>query len=206
MHAEQAMTAPVVTVHPETPVKEAAALLVTHGISGAPVVDADGGLVGMVTEADLIRLERTADPRSSMLRLDASEEPLPATVGQVMSREVVAVSVVTDIADVSRALLEHGIKAVPVLDGEKVVGIIARRDILRVVARRDDEIAADLRALLADDPQTYGTWSVGVKGGVATLIGPPQDAHRVYAELLSRTVAGLLAVRFVETKEQSPKA
>lgn len=200
MQAWQAMTTPVLTVHPETGVKEAAALLVKHGISGAPVVDAEGRLVGMVTEADLIRLERTADPRSSARRTDVPADPLPSSVGEVMSHDVVAVSTVTDIADVSRALLERGIKAVPVLDGERVAGIIARRDILRVVARRDEEIAADLQALLADDPRTYGTWSVGVHGGVATLIGPPQDAERTYAELLSRTVPGLLAVRFVQTR------
>lgn len=201
MHAEQAMTSPVLTVHPETPVKDAAALLVQHDISGAPVVDADGRLVGMVTEADLIRLERSPDPRSSPRRTELTHEPLPALVSQVMSHEVVAVSTVTDIADVSRVLLQHAIKAVPVLDGEHVVGIIARRDVLRIVARRDEDIAADLRALLADDPQTFGTWSVGVRGGVATLIGPPQDTRQSYAEILARTVPGLLAVRFVETKQ-----
>ncbi len=195
MRARDIMTTPVVTLRDDMSIKDAAAALLRHRISGAPVVDDADRLIGMVTEADLIRLETTPDPRTTVRRRGQVPQDVPRRVGEVMSRAVVAVDTSADVADVSRELLQHGFRALPVVDGEKPVGIIARRDILRVLARADAAIAADLQHILDTDRTTYGCWSVTVHDGVATLTGHC-DTSAVFAELVARTVPGLVGVRF----------
>lgn len=205
MRARDIMTTPVITVRDDASIKDAAALLLGHGISGAPVVDVDGHLVGMVTEADLIRLETTPDPRTTVRRRGRSPEDVPHHVAEVMSPAVVAVDASADVADVSRELLQHGFRSIPIVDGERPVGIVARRDILRVLARDDAAIAEDLQELLDSDRETYGCWQVSVHDGVATLVGSC-DTTSVFAELVARTVPGLVGVKFVSDLEQTQPA
>ncbi len=200
MRARDIMTTPVITVRDDMSIKDAAATLLRHHISGAPVVDADDRLVGMVTEADLIRLETTPDPRTTVRRRGHAPQDVPRRVAEVMSGAVVAVDTTADVADVSRELLLHGFRALPIVDGEKPVGIIARRDVLRVLARDDAAIAADLQRILDTDRNTYGCWTVRVHDGVATLTGHC-DTSVVFAELVARTVPGLLGVRFESDTE-----
>lgn len=201
MRARDIMTTPVITVRDDASIKDAAALLLRHGISGVPVVDAEGRLVGMVTEADLIRLESTPDPRTTLRRRGHSPEDVPHRVDEVMSRAVIAVDASADVTDVSRELLQHGFRSIPIVDGEQPVGIVARRDILRVLARDDAAIAADLQELLDSDRETYGCWQVSVHDGVATLVGSC-DTASLFAELVARTVPGLVGVKFVSDERQ----
>ncbi len=125
MKARDLMSYPVISVRPHLPVHDAAARLVTNGFTAAPVVTAEGAVLGMVTEGDLMRSEirPSEDPADSGVALPVSE---------VMPVGLIAVHPDDNVADVAALLLDFGVRAVPVIDeGNHLVGIITRRDILR---------------------------------------------------------------------------
>ncbi|GAA2874910.1 hypothetical protein GCM10010472_35380 [Pseudonocardia halophobica] len=123
LRADDVMTSPVVTVPADTPIAPAAALLAAHGFTAAPVVDADGRLLGVVTEADLVR---------DRFRLEGRE---PRTVDEVMSRTPLAMRPEDELTDVVSLMLDSHVRSVPIVDDGDLVGIVTRRDVLRVVAR-----------------------------------------------------------------------
>ncbi len=158
MQARDVMTANVVTVAPDTPVADIARLLLEKRISGVPVVDAGGRLVGIVSEGDLVRRlgDEEGGGRSWWLGLLATpEERAEAYVrahgrraADVMTRNVVTVSPDTPLAAVARLLEERHIKRVPVVENGRLVGIVSRADLLRALATKGPEAAsADDRAL-----------------------------------------------------------
>ena len=200
MRAKDLMTTPVVTVRPDTSIKEAAALLVDHAVSALPVVTEDEDLVGIVSEADLIPLETTPDPRSQIRRPLHRKEPTPRTVEEVMTRGVAALPEDADASQVARLMLERRVKSIPIVAGSRVVGIVARRDILKMLARSDGDIRRDVEELLDDEVLMLGRFSVDVSDGVITLIGAPDDTSRRLSELLTRSVPGVLDVEFVEVR------
>ena len=127
--AQDVMKRMVITVRPHMPVDAAAALLVAHGVTSAPVVTAEGMLRGMVSEVDLLRAQPPPDtPRST--------PESTATAADVMTPRPVTVRPTDDLADVAAVLLDRGVRAVPVVDGERLVGIVSRRDILTSIARQ----------------------------------------------------------------------
>jgi len=113
------MTRKVCTVSPEASVQEVAQLLYQERISGVPVVNADGQIIGIVTEADIIG--------------KASREGL--RVADIMSHEIIAVTEDTPINEIARLLSERKIKRVPVVSGGKLAGIVSRADIVYAVAQ-----------------------------------------------------------------------
>ena len=204
MFVGEVMTSPAVTVRDDETVQRAARLLLDHRIASMPVVDGSGALVGVVSEADLIRRRTPPDPRAHLRALPADDgEDLPATVGDVMSRRPLAVQVRSDASDASRILLDHGIKAVPVVDGQRVVGVLARRDLLRHMARDDADVRADVLALLAD-LTGGGPWEAVVHDGTVVLRGEHEPRLRRLATVLVRTVPGV--ARVVLTDEPVPGA
>lgn len=144
MQAKDVMTSPVVSVAPDTTVREIAALLLRRAISAVPVLDAGGALVGIVSEGDLVRRAETDTERrpSWWLRLfaDADEQPrdYAKSHGQraadVMTRDVVAVEESATLAEIATLLEKHRIKRVPVTRGGKVVGIVSRANLLHGLA------------------------------------------------------------------------
>ena len=147
MRARDVMTHDVVTVAPTTPVAAIADLLVTHRINGAPVVDDDGQIIGIVTAGDLLHRaadERFAEPgsvwkesfwrRTSRRASPERDRAEGRTAAEVMTREVLTVTPETDLVTVARVLLEHDIQAVPVLTRTTLSGIISRHDILAHLA------------------------------------------------------------------------
>jgi CBS domain-containing protein len=195
MRIEDVMSSPVVTVTSDSTIKQAAALLVQHGFNALPVVDG-AKLVGIVTEADLVPLESKPDPRSHILPLPADQAPVPHTVTEVMTRTVITLPPEEDAARAAHLMLERDLRSIPVAAGGRVVGMVTRRDLLRVLARHDDEIRRELVALLADElPDACVT--VAVADGIVTLgfrswLGP---RDRRMAELLANIVPGVLSVR-----------
>jgi CBS domain-containing protein len=95
-------------------------------------------------------------------------------------------------------MLDRRIKSIPVVRGRQVVGIVARRDLLEVLARRDEDIARELDALLASELGVPGTFQVAVRDGIARLTGPTDTNSRRLATLLARDVPGVVAVQFDE--------
>lgn len=196
MRVKDLMTTPVVTLRPDTPIKEAAALLVRHGISGAPVVDDHEQLIGIVSESDLMALETSPDPRSRILPQRWRRIRVPRRVEQVMTREVVSLPEGADVSDAARLMLERRVKRIPVVEAGRVVGIVSRRDVLRLLARSDAEIRAEIGELLDDEILMLGRFEAEVEGGLVTLSGPPDPRARRLAELLARSVGGVVEVRF----------
>jgi CBS domain-containing protein len=154
MNARDVMSTPVVSVHPDTPTREIARLLVDKGISAVAVVDDNGAPLGMVSEGDLIRPERAAREawRQSWLEIFAEGEPLAPELlswlhsqnhnaRAVMSAPVIAVSEDTELPEIARTLVTHRIKRVPVVRDGRITGVVARDDVLRALASSK----ADLR-------------------------------------------------------------
>ena len=197
MRVREVMSSPVVTVPSGMRLKEVAALLVTHGISAVPVVDA-GELVGILSEADLVPLELTPDPRAHLAPPADPPVDLPRVAAEAMTREVVALPEGADVADAGQLMLERRIRSIPVVRGRRVVGIVARRDLLEVLARTDEAIARDLESLLAAELGAPSPYGVTVRDGVVDLTGPPDPVGRRLATLLARGVPGVLEVRVDE--------
>ncbi|QWF85931.1 CBS domain-containing protein [Amycolatopsis sp. CA-230715] len=193
MRARDLMTAPVVTVGPGTAVKDAAKVLASHGFTALPVVDDDERLIGIVTEADLIKDRMPPDARHS----DPEWHAAAGTVGAVMSTPAIAMGAGADVAQVCQALVDGGIRAMPIVAGSTVVGIVTRGDVVRVMAREDSAIAADVRHRLA----IYGgneRWTVEVCDGVVRIIDAFDDAtDRHVATLLAEAVPGCVSAEAV---------
>ena len=147
MKARDVMSKPVVSVHPDTPLREVARLLLDKEISAVPVVDNNGTLIGMVSEGDLIRPDRAAREawRQSWLEIFAEGEPLAPELlawlqsqnhnaRAVMSAPAVTVTEDTELGEIARVLITHRIKRVPVVRDGRVNGIVARDDLLRALA------------------------------------------------------------------------
>ncbi|QIG48932.1 CBS domain-containing protein [Nordella sp. HKS 07] len=146
----------VTTIGPEASVRQAAKIMLKHGISGLPVVDDDMKIVGIITEGDLIRRselgydkiqdfgqsgEGVADPRDYVRRHSWK-------VGDVMTRDVVVVEEDGSIAKAARLLEKHNVKRLPVVRDGKLVGMISRCDLLRVIATSvPEQIAAGDEAI-----------------------------------------------------------
>jgi CBS domain-containing protein len=145
--ARQVMTAPVAYVMTETPLREIANLLLREAISGAPVLDRGGQLVGIVSEGDLIRRGPAGNGRRSWW-LDLFDDK-PAHSEQflnylkmhglrakdVMTPEVVSVNEETTVAEIAQLFETHRIKRVPVLRKGKLVGIVSRANLLQALAQ-----------------------------------------------------------------------
>lgn len=196
MRVKDLMSTPVVCVGPETPVKEVASILVERGIAAVPVVDSDECLVGIVSEADLVPLETVDDPRTHILSSGHPPVAVPGRAEEVMTRHVIALTPDADAAEAARLMIERGVKSIPVVVRDHVVGIVARRDLLRTMVRGDAEIQADVEALLRDEAFAVGRFDVRVRGGSVMLSGAGGRSERRLAELLARSVPGVLGVRF----------
>jgi CBS domain-containing protein len=165
MRTRDVMSSPVVTVAPEVHLKDVAATLVEHGINAVPVVEEGDRLVGIVTEADLLTLEAALTPGAGPGSLAAGKGP-PRTAGEVMSRSVYTLTEDTDATDAARLMLRHRLKSVPVVAGDRVVGIVARRDLLRLVARGDNDIRADLQRRLQEQVHALQRLDLQVEDGI----------------------------------------
>ena len=126
MRVREVMSSPVLCVPPNAPLKDVARVLVSHGISAVPVVDA-GELVGILSEADLIPLELAPDPRVHLAPLPEGSQMASQIASEAITWDVTARPEEADVADAGRLMLERRIKSVPVLRARRVVGIVARR-------------------------------------------------------------------------------
>jgi CBS domain-containing protein len=196
MRAQDVMSSPVVTAQPDQPVKEVAALLAERGFTAAPVVDDDGHLVGMVTEADVLRDRIPVDARTRIWQdEDIAVHPAQA-VAEVMSTPAVAVTPGTDASAIARMMLDDHVRAVPVVDGGKgVVGIVTRRDLLRAIATDDRTVLTAIQSRLA----MYGggdRWTVTVLDGAVDIVDDFDDAtDRHVAQVIAESVPGVATVQ-----------
>jgi CBS domain-containing protein len=128
MKAKDAMTSPPITVGPETPLRDVGSLLSRHRISAVPVVDAEGRLLGLLAERELITADVDAVEGSGSRSTQA---------GQVMNPNAACVQEDTDLHDVARMLVEPDVRRVLVVRDRDVLGVISRREQAQRLARLD---------------------------------------------------------------------
>lgn len=146
MRVADFMTRRVITVTPDTSILSAAQLMLEHKISGLPVVDAAGRIVGIVSEHDLLRDDGRGVDGSPWLRriierpglADEAARFRDRQVAEVMTRNPIAVTTTASLAEASRLIEERGIKRLPVVRDGKLVGIIARADLVRALAQSSE--------------------------------------------------------------------
>ena len=193
MKASEIMSHPVVTVTPTTAVRNAAAMLAERGITSMPVVDEDDHLIGIVSELDLIRDRVAHDPRRLLSRRDGDAPDPPNQVGQVMSPGAICLPDFTDAADVAQAMVENNVRAIPITDGVRVVGIVSRGDLLRTLLRDDVAIHDEVLSRLCLYAGEVDRWKVEVEEGVVNIHGRFEDDHqRHVVTTLAATVPGVV--------------
>lgn len=190
MRAQDVMSSPAVTLHPERSVRDAAKVLSANGFAAAPVVDGNGRLLGVVAEADLAgaRVRREAGAADSPAGKPA------VTVGEVMTRPAVSATPDTDVRDIARRMLADRVRTIPVVDAMGVIGVVTRRDLLKLVARDDMSIAAAVRSHLAAY-RARDHWTVSVHDGAVTIVDDLDNAtDRHVAGVIAEAVAGVRSV------------
>ncbi len=193
MIVRQVMTRDPVTVRAGTTVKTALRLLDENDISSMPVVDKRGRIHGVVSEADLIHDLVGPDQRLHEIPMTDPAPPQHAYVDELMTTHAVTVRPETDLADAVDLVTSIGIKCLPVVDADdKVVGVVSRRDVVRMLARADEDLSQEVSGLLV--AAGMPDWMVDVTEGVAEISGPSTARERRLARVLARTVPGVVAV------------
>ena len=196
MNVAAVMSRDVVTVTPSTPLKEVARLLVEHRISGLPVVDEEGAVVGVVSEADVVSKERGVSPpaRHAYQWLFGAAERDPGkrtaqTAGDAMTSPAVVIGPHASVAAAARLMVERAVNRLPVLERGALVGIVTRADLVRMFVRDDAELEREIR----EDVVRRTLWitprhlHVTVADGAVALVGEVET--RTEAELIAAYVA-----------------
>jgi CBS domain-containing protein len=224
MRASDVMTLNVITVGPETTVQQLATLLSERGISGAPVVDAAGNMIGIVSEGDLLhRAELGTEKRDERRRswwlehyaAGLAQEYVKShgrTVNDIMTRDVITVTEDTSLADVATLLETGRIKRVPVVREGKIVGIISRSNLVRALGATlaaqpsasggsDDDRAIRARLLSELGKQHWAgrVWpqDIIVSGGIVHLwFGSDEPEERQRAvRVVAENTAGVRGIQ-----------
>ena len=205
MKVKDVMTREVVTVDPQTSLKEVARLLVSRRVSGVPVVESDGTVVGVVSEADILLKERDRCGPSSLLGhlldWDENERAKYAArdAADAMTAPAVTIRRSRPVHEAAEVMLDRRVNRLPVVDEHnRLVGIVTRADLVRAFARTDDEIEREIRedVLLRTFLASPDRFTVDVNRGEVTIDGRMADAES--AELLRRLVErvpGVVQVR-----------
>jgi len=209
MRVRELMTEKVLTIGPEAPIKDVAKILVANGISGLPVCDIEGRVLGVVSEGDILYKEH--DPSEGHVGgpLGWIVDGTPNYAGYVKagaltSREAMSAPAITiapyeSVAEAARIMCERRVNRLPVVKDELLVGIVTRGDLVRAFIRTDAEIERELKEDVLErtmwiDP---GKVEIDVQHGVAALSGRLRTRSDV--ELLKRLAARVPGVVAVES-------
>ncbi|WP_410645050.1 HPP family protein [Amycolatopsis sp. lyj-346] len=132
MRAREIMTSPAFALTPAATLEEAAEMMTGHGFTTMPVVDAHGRLLGLLSEADILRTPAPPGDPDTGVMLDGG----PRTAGSVMHTQGLAVPADTEVHELARLMTDAGVRSAPVVEGGHVVGMVTFRDVLRATAGR----------------------------------------------------------------------
>ena len=217
MKAKDIMTHRVISIEPTATVLQAVRLMLQNRISGLPVVDASGNLVGIVTEGDFLRRSEMATERKrprwlefllgSGQSADNYVQSHGRKVEEVMTRDLRTATEDTPLEDVVRMMEKHRIKRLPVVRGRQVAGIISRANLLHALA----SIARDIKPVSSDDESIRAKllkeldkekWApaalvnVVVRNGIVELCGSITDERqRPALVVMAENIPGVKGVR-----------
>ena len=200
MRAREIMSTPVITAHPETPLKEVAEMLARRSITGVPVIDGQGHLVGIISESDFIR-KMEGEQRRGLLGplaevLGKTQKLQAQIASEVMTTRVVTGGPETSVRELTRLMSAHDVNRIPIVEDGRVIGIVTRADILRTFLRTDAAITVEVRWRLAHelwiDP---GRLEIATHNGVVTMAGEVDTQSDVaLAERWAAATEGVVAV------------
>jgi CBS domain-containing protein len=207
--ARDIMTAPVITARPETTVRDLAALMTTHHISGIPILTAEQELVGIVTEGDLLYKEvvpKPHEPPSIVRRLPiravvAAEEHARKAEGvrayELMTTPVMTVTETATVHEIAGVMVKYAINRVPVMRAGRLIGIVSRADVLKAFRRPDEELTEAIRESLIHDLWIdMSKVTVRVREGVVYLDGVVERKSEMdLAEKWAGMADGVVEVR-----------
>jgi len=216
MKAQDVMVRNVLTVGPDTSVADAVAMLVKHDISALPVVNPDGSLIGILSEADLLEREElgaehhypwwieSLTPASKLAERVAKAHG--KRVSEVMSTNVIFASEDTPASEIAALLETHRIKRVPIINDGKIVGIVSRSNLMQALAscklvepksKTDRSIRLELLDRLKQQQRwtDFGERNIIVQDGVVHLWGLiSSDAERKALAALAEGIPGVVSV------------
>jgi CBS domain-containing protein len=202
MKVKDAMTTDVKAVRRETSLKDVAAVLAEHGISGAPILDDEGRVIGVISEADILVKEYAELPHRGLVGLlhhreaEALATKVEArTAGEAMTEPAITIAPWELLSEAAALMIERGVNRLPVVEQDKLVGILTRADLVRAFARSDAEIASEIReealgglAFPEDLELTIDKGEVTLRGDIDTKY----DAEALPATI--RRIPGVVSV------------
>jgi CBS domain-containing protein len=215
MNVASVMTSPVITTSLDAPISDALGLMIQKGLSGLPVVDPNGVLVGILSEGDFLRRGElgTDKHRPRWIELFLSDAKLAdeyiyahgRRVSEIMSTDVACVSPADDLQTCVKLMLDRGVKRLPVIEAGKLVGILTRADLMRALVSRlpaeskdasDAQIHADIRSAFRALSWTNNrALVVAVNDGAVQLSGSVFDERTKQALIvLAENVNGVQSV------------
>jgi CBS domain-containing protein len=205
MKIRDVMVREVTTVAPETSLKDVASVLAERGISGLPVVDSGGAVVGVVSEADILVKERAGSGRRGGVLgwllgtsgVDEAAKLEARTAGEAMTSPAITVEPDRSVAYAAGVMVDRGVNRLPVVDGGELLGIVTRADLVRAFTREDGELAREIRedVVLKQFWIAPETVTVEVRRGEVRISGEVEK--KSVAELLAsfvERVPGVVAV------------
>jgi CBS domain-containing protein len=195
MKVRDVMTTEVATVDPTTSLKDVARLLARRGISGVPVVDDEGSIVGVVSEGDILVKERgTLEEPRAFLGVHRRSERMQQvkfaaeTAADAMTSPPIVIGPERPVSGAAKLMLEHGVNRLPVVTNGRLVGIVTRADLVRAFGRSDTDLEREIRAEVLERALWIpeGTVGVSVADGAVTLSGTVDT--EVDADVLVRLV------------------
>jgi CBS domain-containing protein len=191
MLVKDVMTAAVLTVDVDQSITAALRLMNEHHVTSLPVTRGrSAALVGIVSEADLLRARLAHDPRAHMVPHSRATH-LPVSVAQVMSRPM-TVAPESDLCEAVELMVSTSVKSLPVVDQDRLVGMVSRSDVVHLLARPDDDVRRDVATLLTDAGLAC---RVEVADGIVSLLAPEDPSQVPAMRAVAGSVAGVVGVQ-----------
>lgn len=196
MLVREIMTSPALSVPQDASTQMALTLLARAHLTSLPVVDREGHLVGVVSEADVLRPELEPDPRAHLRPTHHAGQRLPRTVAEVMTAHPHTAHEETDVAELAHTFSAQSWKSLPVVRDGHLVGVVSRSDVIRALARPDEQIEHDVSRAFAQDGRPH--WRATVAEGVVEISGASTPRERDLSTAIAAAVSGVRRVEHAD--------
>ncbi|MFJ9643528.1 CBS domain-containing protein [Streptomyces sp. NPDC101206] len=197
------MTTRVIAVTPSTGFKDIAAAIERWKVTALPVIEGEGRVVGVVSEADLLPKEEFHEHRPGLIeqmrRLGDTAKAGSTRAEDLMTTPAITIRPDATLPQAARLMADRHVKRLPVVDADGTLkGIVSRADLLKVFLRTDEDLTAEIRQSVVTRlfPLSHAAVKVTVSQGIATLTGQVKDRNLIpLAERLTHSVEGIVDVR-----------